>query len=143
MPEDQKWVFPTKDELDDGKAQQDREWGRNRSAEALLQPSREPTPTQTNKSAWTGPREHPEGAVLSLVLGIVSLVFCAVPMLGLGLGLGAVFTGISGGKMCDANPERYKKDMCTAGLVCGAISAIVGLFYIGTIITLFSMLLGL
>ena len=63
-------------------------------------------------------------AIASLVLGIVSIVFSAIPGLGL-LSWILAIVGIILGALGRKNPE--KKGIATAGLVCSIIGLILGI----------------
>lgn len=64
-------------------------------------------------------------AVAGMVLGIIALVLCWIPFLGWILGLlGVIFGGVGIGK---ANRVGKGKGAAVAGLVCGALSIVIGI----------------
>jgi hypothetical protein len=84
---------------------------------------------------WQGPQHYPgvppprakNGAgVTSLVLGIISLVLCWLPLVGLGLGIGAVATGAVGrGRF--KRGEAIDNGPAVTGMVLGIVATIVGI----------------
>ena len=60
-------------------------------------------------------------SIAALVLGILALIFCWVPFLGLILGIVAVILGLKGMKT-----DKENKGIAIAGLVLGIIAVVVG-----------------
>lgn len=65
-------------------------------------------------------------AIAALILGICSLVFCWVPILGFGCGIAATILGAIGK---NKNPD--KRGMAIAGLVMGIIGVVLGVIITG------------
>jgi hypothetical protein len=64
-------------------------------------------------------------AIAALVLGIISIVACWLCGLGVVAGVLAVVFGILGMKRADALPGRPNRGMALAGLITGAIGAVL------------------
>ncbi|HTR50766.1 MAG TPA: hypothetical protein VMJ10_08680 [Kofleriaceae bacterium] len=66
-------------------------------------------------------------AVAAMVLGILAIVLCWIPFLNWGLALLAIIFGALG--IGAANKRGSGKGMAIAGLVCGAIGALLGVMF--------------
>lgn len=67
-----------------------------------------------------GPQKTDPLAIVSLVLGIASIVMgCCVPILSIALGIGGIICSVTSNK-------KQKSGMATAGLVCSIIGIVVG-----------------
>ena len=74
----------------------------------------------------TNPKSTP-----SLVLGIISIVFCWVPIVGSVLGILAIVFANQSKKLIASNPELIStKGATTGGLVCGIIGTSLSGFYL-------------
>ena len=77
-------------------------------------------------SAPALPKVTPPGASAALVLGILAIVFWAVPFLGLTCGILAIVIGSRSRSAVRADPARYlPSGAATAGVVCGIIGTIL------------------
>ncbi|MCP4847365.1 MAG: DUF4190 domain-containing protein [Verrucomicrobiaceae bacterium] len=80
------------------------------------------------------------GAVSSLVCGIISIVLCWVPIVGLVLGIIAIMGQSRAKKKIYADPENYEGGgLAIAGLVCGIVgtasSALYNIFWVVALLT--------
>ena len=82
--------------------------------------------TQTNQLP-----ENAEGSLSSMVCGIVGLVLSCIPLVGIVLGTVAIVLSVKASrKIKEANGALGGKGMATAGLVCGIIADVFGVFYL-------------
>jgi hypothetical protein len=90
------------------------------------QPPSYPPPPPGAPGGYGQPQQTSPLAIVSLVLGIVGLLCCTFFL----LGIGAVVTGFLARKQIAESQGRLKgQGMATAGLVLGAVSIVLALFY--------------
>jgi hypothetical protein len=88
----------------------------------------QPYPTS---SAPAGALVSPPGAAASMVCGILSIVFCWVPVVGLVLGIIALVLSSKAKGHVVRNPGMYTPGgMRTAGFVCGIIGTVFSALYL-------------
>ena len=75
-------------------------------------------------------QESAPGAVGSMVCGIISIVVCWLPFVGLILGIIALVLSGKARRAAADEPGRYATGMATAGLVCGIIGTVLGGLYL-------------
>ncbi|MBD3286074.1 DUF4190 domain-containing protein [candidate division WOR-3 bacterium] len=74
------------------------------------------------QSAYPVQKENAPGAVPSLVLGIISMVFTFTSIISIVLGIIAIVLGVKAKKNIKTEPTRYEGDgLAIAGIVLGAI----------------------
>lgn len=67
-----------------------------------------------------GPKKTDPLAIVSLVLGIASIVMgCCIPILSIALGIGGIICSVMSSK-------KQKSGLATAGIVCSIIGIVVG-----------------
>jgi hypothetical protein len=72
------------------------------------------------------PTEAPPGTVVSLVCGLLSLLCCGIPVVGLVLGIIAMVSAGRARAAVQAQPLRYiPSGMATGGLVTGIIGTVL------------------
>ena len=70
------------------------------------------------------------GAVASLVCGIISIVLCWVPIVGLVLGIIAIVAAGKAKGAAQANPEKFEMGgVRVGGFVCGIIGTVLSGIY--------------
>ncbi len=69
------------------------------------------------------------GAVGSMVCGIISVVLCWTPFIGLILGIIAIVLAAKARRAAAETPDTYTTGMATAGLVLGIIGTVIGGIY--------------
>ena len=78
-------------------------------------------------------KENPPGAIASMVCGIISIVLCWIPFVGLTCGIVAVVLASRAKRIVLADQEKYLPGgMRVAGLVCGIVGTVLS--SIGTIL---------
>lgn len=78
-------------------------------------------------------------AVTGMVLGIISIVLCWVPVLGLGLAIAGLILGVKGLKS-SSNLNGKGKGMGIAGISCGAVGTVFSVMYL--IVWIFAVLVA-
>lgn len=79
--------------------------------------------TYVNNSASNGT------AIAAMVLGIIALVFFWAPVIPVILGILGLVLGIKGILASNTLPQNKGKGMGIAGIVCGSIGMLLGVFY--------------
>ena len=70
-------------------------------------------------------KPHAPGAVAALILGILALMLCSMPLVGLGLGIAAIVNGRRARRALAVQPDLYlHSGIGQAGLVCGIIGTV-------------------
>ncbi|MBN2378332.1 DUF4190 domain-containing protein [candidate division WOR-3 bacterium] len=83
------------------------------------------------QSAYPAQKETANGAVASLVLGIISLIFTASVIISIVLGIIAIVLGNKARKQIREEPDRYEGDgMTIAGIVLGALGLAGGAIFL-------------
>ncbi len=77
-------------------------------------------------------KSNAPGAVASLVCGIISIVFCWVPIAGLVLGIIAIVSANKAKATAAQSPERYEAGgVRVGGFICGIIGTVFsGVYHI-------------
>ncbi len=68
-------------------------------------------------------------SIVGMILGIVSVVFCSLPILSIALGIVAIVLGVKGLKKSNDMPKRKGKGMGIAGISCGCVGTVLCIIY--------------
>jgi len=99
----------------------------------MAYPPNQPYPPQPYPPTYPPPPQGNGMAVTAMVLGILAIILCWVPFLNWLLALLAIIFGAIG--ISVANKRQSGKGMAIAGLVCGAIGAIIGILLVLLVFT--------
>jgi hypothetical protein len=70
-------------------------------------------------------KPHAPGAIASLICGILGLMLCGMPLVGLGLGIAAIIAARRARRALATHPDLYlQSGVSAAGMICGIIGTV-------------------
>lgn len=74
-------------------------------------------------NSYEQPQKNDTLAIVSLILGIASIIMCCIPYLGIALGIGGIICSVMSSK-------KQKSGLATAGMVCSIIGIVIAVLMI-------------